>query len=446
YLAQSIVKNFHLIWIGVGSTADFYLGPLWTYLTAGLLWLSKGTPLITGYFSVALGVITTLAVFLVGKKVFGKRAGLVSMLLYACLPLVVYFDQKYWNVSLVPLLSLMMFYALTQAVSNRKWLVVFAFLFGLVFHTHLSLGFFGLVALIWIWISKIKLNKKIILGVLVAFLIIYSPLLVFDYYHRWSNLSTPLRLLNGTGRTGTAVGAGSKLYTIGNSLSRLFYLAPYQNSADETNWGCTYSQTKTPISINLFVGGLLLLFMFSKKTWSGKSTKLLALTILTYLLTFLIFPGGAYEYYLTGLFPLFLFIPGILMERSSNVFRKWLLVIVVIICILGIKTVLTAKADYGLEVKKELVREVFNIIGNEPFELKSEGMCHIAEGWRYLFSLYATKPEISDTDRMFGWLYPDEITDKEVSYQVIMQETRVSLPLQLTKSGFTVNIIKIPVK
>src|SRR3989344_5462278 len=112
-LAQTIVQHFHIIWIGVSAAnLDFYLGPFWTYFTALWLFLSKGDPLITGYISSVIGVLTTILVFIVGLRLFNPRVGLIASLLYACLPLMVYFDQKYWNPSPVPFLSLLIVLAI----------------------------------------------------------------------------------------------------------------------------------------------------------------------------------------------------------------------------------------------------------------------------------------------------------------------------------------------
>src|SRR5690242_4532065 len=58
----------HRIWIGVSSSfLDFYLGPYFTYFTAILLAISHGNPMLTAYFAVFLGVVTTGVIFFVGK-------------------------------------------------------------------------------------------------------------------------------------------------------------------------------------------------------------------------------------------------------------------------------------------------------------------------------------------------------------------------------------------
>lgn len=456
YLAQTIVKDFHPVWVGVSSTADFYLGPFWTYLTSGFLYLSKGDPLITGYFAALLGVVTTLFVYVIGKKVFGFKVGLLASLLYACLPLIVFFDQKYWNVSMVPLLSLVMFFTVYSSSKNQKWWIVFSIAYGLVFHTHLSIAPFGLIALIWIVKQRKNIKLKTYLLSLMAFLVVISPLLVFDYYHKFSNFSFPIRMLKASEKTNSRFDPFYKVVAFSQSLSRLVYLSPKSDRADETNWGCTsmsnfdyvkngvnkdYWQVLDSVStrthpiktLSLVLSILLLWFLVKKSIWQKENTKLLALFIVVFFTFYIIFPGDAYEYYLLGVFPFLLFIPGIVVEKGKPLIKRLMIVVSILISILGIYTVISSKNSYGLAVKKELIAEVDRVVGNRPFELRSEGMCHIAEGWRYLFVVSGKKPAISSTDKIFGWLYQEEIIRDEPEVLVIMSEKRAPMDFDISE-------------
>ena len=470
YLAQTIIKNFHIIWVGVSSTADFYLGPFWTYLTSGLLYLSKGDPLITGYFAAFLGTVTTLIVYLVGSRLYGNKTGLLAALLYSSLPLIVYFDQKYWNVSLVPMLSLVLLLSIYSSRKNEKWWIVFALAYGLVFHIHLSLAPFGLVALIWRIRQKSKIQTRTyFLGVL-AFLAVISPLIVFDYFHKWSNITFPARLVSNPDKESDRVSPLYKINALGQTLGRLVYLKPHISSADETNWGCTSmssgkyfqnksdkywqtidsitSRTTPPFLLTLSVIFALFWFLTQKALWLKDNTKLLIITITTLLACFLLFPGDAFDYYLIGLFPLLLFIPGILMDKASSSGKMIIAGTLITLSFLGVRTVVTSTNDYGLEVKRQLISEVVKVVGKESFELKSEGMCHIAEGWRYLFSIYGQKPVRSSTDQIFGWLYPGEILKDKAKYLVVMSESRVALTFStansivVKKGGFSAYIFR----
>src|SRR3989344_2633257 len=138
-LAQKIVDDFHIIWVGVNvAHLGIYHGPLWTYFTAFWLYLTRDLTILA-FVGSFIGVLTTAAVIFVGFEMFGKKVALLGGLLYATLPLMVFYDQRYWNPSITPLLLLGMVLALFKIKGNLWWLTLFAFCYGLVFHTHFSL-------------------------------------------------------------------------------------------------------------------------------------------------------------------------------------------------------------------------------------------------------------------------------------------------------------------
>ncbi|MBI2196567.1 glycosyltransferase family 39 protein [Candidatus Daviesbacteria bacterium] len=460
-LAQSLVKDFHIIWVGVNAAhLGFYLGPYWTYFSAFWLWLSQGNPLITGYVSSAIGVLTTLLIILTGSSLFGRKTGLFAGLLYATLPLMVFFDQKYWNPTLIPLLSLLLLLSLFKTKQNPGWLILFAASYGLVFHTHLSLIPVIFIAGYWLVRQKIRPSGKIILLSLATFLIMLAPLIAFDYFHKGSNITTPLRYKEITADYRNQVNPGQHLPALFQVLGRVWFIQAPSVNADEVITSCTdssrignpkvagISQRFTPpVWLSLIGLAFLLLFLINRKTWKKDAHTLLALFLITLMAAFLLFPGGAFEYYLLGVFPLLMFLPGILTDYFTR-FKPTIILVVFLAAILGTYTVLTNKPEFGLGVKNSLIKQVITYINNEPFELKQTGLCHFYEGWRYLFIVNGKKPERSDSDQGMGWLYQSEITNKPIKYTVIFSESRVPVSFDtkdatiLKSGGFTTYIFK----
>lgn len=461
-LAQSIVKDFHIIWIGVNAAhLGFYLGPYWTYFTSLWLWLSGGDPLVTGYVSSSIGVLTTLLVILVGSTIFSRNVGIIGGLLYATLPLIVFFDQRYWNPTLIPLLTLLMFFSLIKLKQNPKMALLFFVSFGLVFHTHLSIFPIILVAIFWFIKEKIKLTKGIIFISSAAFLIVVFPLIAFDYFHKGTNITTPLRFREISAESVNRINPSHHMQALFQTLGRVWYLKPFGVNSDEVIAQCaTSSRTDTRVDLDKFskrfnpptllsLGGfaVLLIFLLTRKTWLKQNTRLLALISISIIITFLFFPGPSFEYYLLGIFPLLLFLPGILAGYFKS-FKNLIILTIFVISILGIFTVSTNNAEFGLKVKKSLIQNVIQIIGDEPFELKQEGICHTYEGWRYLFVLSGKTPERSESDKGLGWLYSEEITMKSPKYTIILSESRVPVQIdvrnaiEIRSGGFTAYIFK----
>ena len=446
-LAMTIVKDFHIIWIGVSAAnLDFYLGPFWVYFTSFWLFLSKGDPLITGFVASTIGVFTTLLIFLVGKKLFSTKVGLIASILYASLPLIVFFDRKYLTPTLIPFLSLTMLFSLYQTKYSNKWWILFAAAYGLVFHTHLSLIFFGLVGLYFLIRDRKSLSKKIIVISSIVFLTIISPLVAFDYFHKWSNITVPFRLFNTLNTNSFNINLKTHSKSLFESLGRLWYLNSGTVITDEIPFDCSLiftdsvtTRTKPSFWLSILSFILLFWFLLRKPTWQDRSYKLLALSILVILIPFLIFPGGAFEYYLLGFFPLFLFLPGILLQNIKRWGEIIIVGMVVSFPLLGIYTIMNTNLDFSFKVKKELISQVVREIEDQPFELYEDGLCHKYEGWRYLFSVYGKRPERSSTDPVLGWLYPEEITNKQARYTIIVSESNANSGYDAQKVHTIVN-------
>jgi len=456
-LAQTIVKHFHIIWIGVNAAhLGFYLGPYWVYFTSFWLYLSKGDPLITGYVSASIGVLTTLLIILTGKTLFNERVGLLAGLLYATLPLMVFLDQKYWNPTTVPILSLLMLLSLSKVKKNPKWMILFSASFGIIFHIHLSLFPILFVAIFWSASWRIKLPKKIIFLSAVTFLIMIAPLIAFDYFHKGTNITTPLRLGEISSDYRNQINPKHHLLALFQTLGRVWYLKPFGNNSDEVITSCTSSSRidspplvdkvskrfTPPAWLSLAGFFILLLFLLNKQAWKKDTHALLALFILSITLLFLLFPGGAYEYYLLGIFPLLMFLPGILIGYFNKL-KFPILFTSLIVSILGVFTITTNNPQFGLSAKNSLIKQTISVIDKAPFELKQTGICHFYEGWRYLFVLNGKTPQRTDSDQSLGWLYDKEITNNPVKYTIILSEKRAPINFDakdakvINSAGFT---------
>src|SRR3972149_3158111 len=181
--AMTLVKDFHPIWIGVSAAhTGFYLGPLFTYFTAFWLFLSSGDPIITGYVTAFIGSIVSVLIFLFIMEISNKPlVAFLSSLVYSFSPLMIFYDRVYWNPMPLPVLTIGLLYCLYKAIKGKKifWILYF-FLFALVLHTHLSILPLGLLGLYYIVRLRRDVGVKFILLSFLGFLLLYSPLIVFD--------------------------------------------------------------------------------------------------------------------------------------------------------------------------------------------------------------------------------------------------------------------------
>lgn len=460
-LAQQILQGHLIKLIGVSVSAGFYLGALWTYLTAFLLLIGHNNPLLLGYFAASLGIVTTLLVYFLGKKIFGNQVALMASFLYASLPLVVFFDQKYWNDSPIPLLSLVLFSALVLTKKSARWWILVAVIFGLIFHTHLSILPYLFITLILFFQQRNQIPKKTVIYALLVFLVLISPLLLFDLTHNFTNLKAPIRFLQGGTNQQEGLNPLKHAEMLWQTLGRYYYLQPGSSNADEINWGCTSlsmniipakidltsTRTNPPFAVSFLAGLLLIIFLFKKSTWLIFGRKLLLISLLVLMAAFLVFPGGALEYYLLGAFPLLCFIPALLITDLPTQAKKIGVVMLLLVGFFGVYAIISNNAEFGMGVRRELINQVASKIDNDSYQLAQVGGCQEYAGWRYLFSTYYKKPVASGTDWMFGWLYPQEISAQPADYTVTMVEdryvpSRINNATKFTIGGFSAYVVK----
>jgi len=440
------VLDPHPIWIGlIAAGLEFYVGPYLVYLTAIFLAISQGDPLITAYFASFLGVITTAIIFFVGNKIYNLTTGVVASLLYATLPLFVFFDQKYWNPMFGPAVTALLLSSLILTRHSKWWWLLFVGMAGAIFETHLPSAPLLLIGIWYFLKGKYWKDFRLVFFCLFVFLAFYWPLIVFDINHNFSNLKVFTRIL-GKENLNIKIDPTSKFYSLFDSMGRFWYLKPGSPNADEINFGCSslslstgfrqidkYTQrTYAPFWLSLISSYLLLFFLVKNLTSKILSHKVLALFLTFLIISFLIYPGGAYEYYMLGFLTLFIFVPAILISGQSRNIKLTAYCLILLTSLLGINTVINTSDEFSLRPKKIIISKVMNIIGNESFSIEGRGICHNYEGWRYLFKVYGRAPNQSYTDSGLGWLYPDEISKQSSFYTIILSEDRIPLDEDLS--------------
>ncbi len=165
-----------------------------TFLGAIPLLLANFNPVGPAVFIAILGVVTIFFVWWVIREWFGDKGALIGALLYAISPVVIIYSRSSWNPNIMPFFSLLTIYAIWRVWSKKQlnWLIVAGISFALVLQSHyLGLLLLPVLGIFWILTYLKNPTKKrffvFSLISIVLFLLIMSPLAIFDFRHNFIN-------------------------------------------------------------------------------------------------------------------------------------------------------------------------------------------------------------------------------------------------------------------
>jgi 4-amino-4-deoxy-L-arabinose transferase-like glycosyltransferase len=158
-----------------GPTA--WLGPVYPLMVAGVfkvfgIYSTRSAVAILVLNSV-FGALTALAVYLVGREMFGRTVALWSAWIFALLPYFVNWSTWIWETSLSTLLLAVIFLMtlrLERSGSRRQW-AVYGLLWGVIALTNAATLIFLPVCVAWLWHysrSRRQLLASLLLGAAVC--------------------------------------------------------------------------------------------------------------------------------------------------------------------------------------------------------------------------------------------------------------------------------------
>ena len=204
-IVRKLLVNFDLIFVGPGtSIGNMYLGPLYYYMMAPALLLTNFNPVGPSIMVALLGVATVFFVFFVTKEWFGTTGAYIAAIFYAISPVVIIFSRHSWNPNIMPFFALLTIYSIWKVWQEHrwKWLWILGIAFAFVLQSHyLGLILLPIIIIIWfltfrdLYLGKIT-NRKLEIGkylknsliLLLFFIGLMSPLIMFDAKHNWVNI------------------------------------------------------------------------------------------------------------------------------------------------------------------------------------------------------------------------------------------------------------------
>lgn len=309
------------------SAGDFFTGPIYYYFMAPFLWLFRYDPVGPAVMIALLGVLTVFLVYLLGKSIFGRTAGLIAAVLYTISPIVIAYSRSSWNPNPMPFFSIVSIFLLYHAMKKRS-IVLFllsGILFGVMLQLHYIELFFGAMIFFFVVVGNVLFTKKhrilsIIKQSLVffgGFLLGFSPFLAFEVRHGFPNFRTILGFILDQESTGDTV-ERPFFQTIWNVFFRLFGRLITRFPPPE--------QINTTENVELFIWSFATILLAIAAVYALVKVKdslwrlLLGGWLGIGILLFGFYQKPIYDYYFEFLFPLpFLLVGGLLKKTSTKI-------------------------------------------------------------------------------------------------------------------------------
>ncbi|OGM54008.1 hypothetical protein A3F62_00370 [Candidatus Woesebacteria bacterium RIFCSPHIGHO2_12_FULL_44_11] len=206
-LVRRLLVHGDPILIGPGtSIGNMYLGPLYYYLMAPALLLAAFNPVGPAVEIALLGVATIWLVWYVARVWYGKIAAGVASALYAIAPTVIIYARSSWNPNIMPFFSLLLVFSVWKfwRLRTSRWVIVTAVTFAATLQSHYLALILGPIIVLFWFLTFISLSvktteisdrapltkflKNSFIG-LFLFIILMSPLVIFDARHGWNNFN-----------------------------------------------------------------------------------------------------------------------------------------------------------------------------------------------------------------------------------------------------------------
>lgn len=398
------------------SQGGMFIGSLFYYFVAIFYAIGGMDPMWGVGVNIFFVVLSVLSISYIGEKLFNKKVGFISTVIYSFSSYLTAFDRTLWNPTPIFFLCLWGFYLTYLYLKERKlWqLGLGTASFSFLFNSHFSVLFVVAYLFIILFLfggRKFFLNIKSLLLVSLVFIIMLSTLIIFDSRHDLWNLRHLFLFFvggNNSGKINILNTVLSYPAFLGNifyeGLDRIYYLA---------------------------IVGLLFVLEFTKLLLKNKNTLLVKLILLYSLMSFLPFlinKSAFLPYYLLFYFPIFIILMADLLS-SVFIFPILLMIFVLV----NIKPVVTSSTGLALKYKMEAVKYIVSDASGRDYKVDFVVAPGRKTGFEYIFWYY---------DRNHGLIEGHKPTLDPV-YKLALPDSMVNKDEIAVKFG-SVGIIKQP--
>ncbi len=199
-LTKNIAVDHDLTLIGSRSgIGGFFHGPLYLYLLVPFFLLGQGNPFTFVALHLMIGIVTILAGYIVGKKLYNEFAGILVAFFLGISPRIWGYYSATQGINLIPLTYLGLFYCLVLYLrGKRKMFIWVAFFTGIAFQFETASSFIlvPIVIATYFLLPSAHKHWKIIIGSIGAFVLSLISFVLFDLRHQFLMTKSVITYLN----------------------------------------------------------------------------------------------------------------------------------------------------------------------------------------------------------------------------------------------------------
>lgn len=329
-IVSRIFKNLDPVFIGpVTSIGNMYLGPFYYYFMLPFLMLSYPSPMGPVYGVAFLAVLTVFLIFKISKKLFDNKTAYLATIFFTLSAGVVNLARFSWNPNIAPFFSLLMFYFtyLAWKKDSRYWMAVsvcFSLLIQLHYVALLSLSGAGIILLIQ-FLERRKLQKlfsHVLLAILI-FVFSLTPLMLFDYKHKFVNLKSFASILTEK----ESFDLERKADRQGFDAIGKFFSIDLKDRASQVLFEPSFAVNKYNHPLLFFVLIMSILYLFKNKAKLQASEIILLAYLIPGIIGVSLYQHQVYAHYIAYLFPFVYIFYGLFFAKFKN---NWLMMILLI--------------------------------------------------------------------------------------------------------------------
>lgn len=368
------------------SVGGFFLGPIYYYFMIPFLWVFNLSPVGPAVMVALFGIVTVFLVYYLGSKLFNYRVGLFSSALYALSPVIVNYSHSSWNPNIVPFFACLLIIFLYNFTQEEKKLNLFLVgcVLGIGLQLHYLFLFLAIFCVVFLFLITRKEMVKNLLLIFVGFMICFSPFILFELRHGFTNTQMIAKFIFASNDTG--FNFGNFVFNIKDVIYRLFYRLVAEN--------------------NLYLTiGSALIALYGFKDLKKQITKipyvLMILWLLIPVFLFGLYKKPIYDYYFGIIFP----VPFILTGIGLNaLIKKRILIPIALIFFLSLIFINWQARPFIYQPNKQLaqVRNASLLVLakalNKPFNFALITDHNSDHAYRYFFEINQNKAVVVENN------------------------------------------------